>query len=98
MSTIKVTWTNTAKKQLKAIYDYYKIKSPQGAKNVKNDILKASKEIVFTKQYQKDEIEPDYWRIIVRHYKLVYTIEENSIYILRIFDTRRDPSKQVKDK
>ncbi|RUT71402.1 type II toxin-antitoxin system RelE/ParE family toxin [Flavobacterium cupreum] len=40
MSTIeKVVWTNTARNQLKSIYNYYKEKSIQGANNVKNDIL-----------------------------------------------------------
>ena len=96
METQKVIWTNTAKNQLKEIYQYYKKITPQGATNVKNDILKASRELVFIKQYQQDEIEPEFRRIIVRHYKLIYTIENQTIYILRIFDTRQNPAKQKK--
>ena len=97
-STLKIIWTAKAKKQLKEIYNYYKEKSPQGAKNVKNDILKAAKELVFTRQYQQDDIEPEFRRIIVRHYKLIYAIENTTIAILRIFDTRQNPEKQIKDK
>jgi addiction module RelE/StbE family toxin len=96
METQKVIWTNTAKNQLKEIYQYYKKITPQGATKVKNDILKASRELVFIKQYQQDEIEPEFRRIIVRHYKLIYTIENQTIYILRIFDTRQNPAKQKK--
>lgn len=75
---------------------FIKAISFQGAKNVKNDILKASKELVFTKQYQKDEIEPDFKKIIVRNYKLIYSVENETIAILRIFDTRQNPKKQIK--
>jgi plasmid stabilization system protein ParE len=38
MARLKVIWTNKSKEQLKAIYNHYKVVSPQGAKNVKDDI------------------------------------------------------------
>lgn len=98
MSKLKIIWANKSKEQLKAIYNYYKVISPQGAKNVKDDILKAARELIFVKQYQQDEIEPEFRRIIVRHYKLIYTIKENTIWILRIFDTRKNPESQVIEK
>lgn len=98
MGRLKVIWTNKSKEQLKAIYNHYKTISPQGAKNVKNDILKTAKELVFAKQYQKDEIEPEFRRIIVRHYKLIYSTEKNVISILRIFDTRKNPQSQITEK
>jgi plasmid stabilization system protein ParE len=98
MSRLKVIWANQSKEQLKAIYNHYKVVSSQGATNVKNDILKSGRELVFVKQYQQDEIEPEFRRIIVRHYKLIYTIEEDTIWILRIFDTRKDPKSQLDEK
>lgn len=98
MSRLKVFWANKSKEQLKAIYNYYKAVSPQGAKNVKEDILKAGRELVFAKQYQEDEIDPEFRRIIVRHYKLVYTVKEDTIWILRIFDTRKNPQSQLDEK
>ncbi|MCD0464858.1 type II toxin-antitoxin system RelE/ParE family toxin [Flavobacterium sp. ENC] len=94
MSTIeKVVWTNTARNQLKSIYNYYKEKSIQGANNVKNDILASTKKIHFVEQYQKDEIEPEYRRIIVRDYKILYKEENRVVYIARIFSTKRDSVK-----
>jgi plasmid stabilization system protein ParE len=58
MSELIIIWTRQAKKSLKSIYDYYKEKSLQGAKNVKNDILQSPKTIRFSKQYQQDDINP----------------------------------------
>jgi len=91
---LKVVWTYTAKNQLKTIYNYYKEKSVQGANNIKNEILNATKIIRFSEQYQKDEIEPEYRRIIVRDYKILYLVEEEVIYISKIFSTKRDFTQQ----
>ncbi|KAF2518023.1 type II toxin-antitoxin system RelE/ParE family toxin [Flavobacterium foetidum] len=63
---LKVIWTNSAKNELKTIYNYYKEKSVQGANNIKNEILDATKKIRFSEQYQKDEIELEYRRIIIK--------------------------------
>jgi plasmid stabilization system protein ParE len=61
---LKVIWTLTAKNQLKGIYNFYKNKSEKVAKNIKTEILSATKNIVFSEQFQQDEIEPSYRRII----------------------------------
>jgi plasmid stabilization system protein ParE len=96
MAPLKIIWSNTAKDQLKAIFEYYKVKSLQGAQNVKNDILKATRELHFVEQYQRDEIEPEYRRIIVRDYKLLYKEEkEGTVFIARIFSTQQNPGKQL---
>ena len=51
MSTLKIIWTNQAIATLKEIYDYYKEKSPQGAINVRRDLLESPKTILYSKQY-----------------------------------------------
>ncbi|MGL2994579.1 type II toxin-antitoxin system RelE/ParE family toxin [Flavobacterium sp. TSSA_36] len=94
MGELKKVWTNTAKTQLKAIYENYKVKSLQGAKAIKDEIWQATKELHFAEQYQRDEMEPEFRRIIVRHYKLLYIEEEGIIFIARIFDTRQNPNTQ----
>jgi len=97
---MKVIWSNTAKAQLKKIHDYikYKLQSPQGAKNVKQDILTASREVTFIEQYEVDEIQSEYRKITVRHYKLLYKEKNGKIYILRLFDELQSPEKQKEDK
>jgi plasmid stabilization system protein ParE len=95
MAKLKKVWTNTAIHQLKAIYQYYKLQSVQTANTVKNEIFQAINDLHFAEQYQQDDIEPECRRIIVRHYKLLYIKEEGVVFILRIFDTRQNPNKQI---
>lgn len=94
-----VIWTNSAKLDLKLIYQYYKYvkKTPQGAKNVKDDILEAAKSVKFAEQFQKDDINPNYRRIVVRHFKLIYKTQNNVIIIMRVFRTQQDPNKLKED-
>jgi len=80
---------------LKLIFEFIKLKSPQGATNVIRDIIAQSKNIHFVEQYQVDEFlgEP-YRRMIVRDYKIIYKIHSaTEIRILQIFDTRQNPIK-----
>lgn len=48
----------------------------------------------------KGQIEPylkdkkrEYRRLIEGHYKIIYRIENDSVYIVDIFDSRQDPNK-----
>ncbi len=95
MAKLKTEWTDKAKAQLRQIHDYlkYEKKTPQGAANVKADLIRASKEVTYYEQYQKDGINPDYRRIVVRHYKLIYKEERGKIIILRVFDTLQSPER-----
>jgi plasmid stabilization system protein ParE len=97
MEKFKIIWTDKASAQLKSIYDYYKDErqTPQGAKTVKNEILRVARRILHPGQYQKDEIQPEYRRFIVRHYKVLYKEENGNILILRIFNTARNPQRQL---
>lgn len=92
---IKILWDNQAKSDLKLIFEFNKLKSIQGAKNVVRDIVAQSKNIYFVEQYQADEFlgEP-YRRMIVRDYKIIYKIHsQTEIRILQIFDNRQSPIK-----
>lgn len=92
---IKILWDIQAKSDLKLIFEFIKLKSLQGAKNVINDIVVQTKNIHFTEQYQVDDFlgEP-FRRMIVRDYKIVYKIHsKKEIRILQIFDSRQNPVK-----
>jgi plasmid stabilization system protein ParE len=95
MVELEKRWTKTAKAQLKAIFENYKVRSLQSAKTIKDEMLQVVKEIRFTEQYQRDEIESEFRKIIVRHYKLLYIEENGIVYVARIFDTRQNPNKQI---
>ena len=92
MGKFKIIWTNQAKAELKKIYDYYRDKSPQGAENVRADLLKSPKTIYFSKQYQVDEINLNYRRIVVRgNYKVLYKEEAGIIKVMDIVSVRQSP-------
>lgn len=93
METVKIIWTKQAKVAVKSIYNFYKEKSLQGAKNVKSDILQSPKAIRFSKQQQIDDINPNYRRIVVRDYKLLYKEKGNTIQILDVVSTKQSPEK-----
>lgn len=96
MSDVKmIIWTNIAKDQLKTIFNYYKEKSVQGADNVKKDILNATRNLHFSTQYQKDEIESEYRRIIVRDYKILYKEIDEIIYVIKIISLKRNINAQL---
>ncbi len=95
MPKFKIIWSSTAKAELQKIHDYFKFekKTPEGAKSIVRDILKATREITFPSQYQIEENNPKYRRIVIRNYKIIYKEENNNILILRIFDSRQSPEK-----
>lgn len=97
MGRFQIIWSHQARSSLKDIYDYYKEKSPQGAKNVKSDLLNSPKRIYFSKQYQLDDINPKYRRIVVRDFKVLYLEKRKQIWIIDIVSTRQLP-KVLKSK
>src|SRR6478735_1140618 len=92
---IRILWDNQAKEDLKLIFDFIKIKSLQGARNVVADIIDQTKRIHFTEQYQVDEfLGKPYRKMIVRDFKIIYKVHSKSeIRILQIFDLRQNPNK-----
>ncbi|MEL6560941.1 MAG: type II toxin-antitoxin system RelE/ParE family toxin [Bacteroidota bacterium] len=91
MNEIKIIWTNQAKDALKGIYEYYSKFSINSAKNVKSDLLKSPKKIYFSKQYQIDDINPKYRRIVVRDFKILYKEDPSTIWIMDIVSTKQSP-------
>lgn len=92
MGKLQIIWSIQAKEALKCIYDFYKEKSPQGAKNVKSDLLNSPKSILFANQYQIDDINPKYRRIVVRQYKVLYNENKGIIEIVDIVSSRQSPA------
>ena len=90
---IKILWSEDAENSLESIFDYYFQFSEKVAERMRTNILDKISTLRFVKQYQIDEINPDYRRIIVKHYKVVYKVQKKTILILNIFDTRQDPAK-----
>lgn len=94
-ATYKVIWTDEAKTDLKDIYDFIKKKSLQGAKNVISDIRKAPNAVHFSYQNEDELYNNKYLRITVRHYKILYRINEpkKELIVYVVFDTNQSPDK-----
>lgn len=88
---LKIVWSVQATESLKDIFDYHKKKSTQKAKSLRSDILNAPKKIVFAQQYQVDDINPKYRRIVIRDYKLIYREKDNTILVIDIVSTKQSP-------
>lgn len=72
MEKIKaVKWTENAIKSLQEIYLFHYDDSPETAESIVNEIVTKASQIIFPNQYQKDDINPDYRRIIVKSYKML---------------------------
>ena len=92
-------WTTEAKKDLKNIaIDYKKEASKEVAskqtKGIKHyvDLLLANPLLGF-KEPLLENAAKEYRSLIHGNCKIVYRIEDNTIYINRVFDYRQDPDK-----
>ncbi|ADR20842.1 hypothetical protein MATR_15320 [Marivirga tractuosa] len=81
MKEFEIIWSNQAKNSVKEIYEFFKEKP----------LAVAKKAIYFSKQYQPDDINPEYRRIIVRDYKLLYKENNNKIVTIDIISSRQSP-------
>ena len=64
-------------------------KSPIVALRLLNEIITSTESLVFSNQYQIENYKSNCRRIVIKNYKVLYTVEVDSIYILRVFDSRR---------
>lgn len=99
MSSIKIEvfWTANAKEDLKEIYILLKNNtSKETARKIRDQLFNSPNEIVFVEQFQLDEYRIDCRRIIVRNFKILYQIKENSIFIIRVFNSLQNPIKSLK--
>ena len=86
----KVVWTRQARESLTGILEYRYAEIPLAYKIVRSDIIQASKNVVFSQQFQKDDIFPEYRRIIVRDYKILYKEIDAVVYVLNVVCSKAD--------
>jgi plasmid stabilization system protein ParE len=95
---IKIIWDDEAKRSLRSIYDYIKKReSTRVASRIRKEIVEQAKSlVVFSERFQKEPYlkdEPGNFRYkVIWSYKVIYEITPETIFILDIFHTSRDPS------
>lgn len=94
---IKVRWTEPAEFDLKTILGFIRQQSPQAAinliKKIRHNVSLLTEFPEMEKSYNL--VQPPAREIIVGHYRIFYDdlSNENTILILAVFDSRRDPAK-----
>lgn len=102
---IKVFWTDFAKKQLKDIFEFYKIKANKEiAEKLVSGIVIKTKTIEFQKDIGQIEefllLRKEKFRYLVyKNYKIIYwfNAQKNRIEISDIFDVRQNPVNLMND-
>lgn len=90
----KVIWSEQAKLDLFHIWEFYSLKNLKAADSILDKIVETAETITFPSQYQEEEfLEKRHRRAIYKHFKIIYSIVDQELHILKIFDTRQDPSK-----
>ncbi len=88
---VRVDWTDAGKQALRHVYEFYAERSELAAEIVVNDIIDAADSIVFGKQYQIDDINPKYRRIVVRDYKVLYIESDGIVNVMGVVSTKQSP-------
>jgi plasmid stabilization system protein ParE len=88
---MKIIWSLQAKESLFEIYLYHKQFSESGAKKLRKRLLNAPKTLIFSKQYQLDDINPKYRRIVVSDYKILYNEVNGELWMLDIVCSLQSP-------
>lgn len=98
-SSVRVIWTEPAKKDLQNIYDFLEQISPVIAENQiiriisRVDLLEDGYLKIGQQEPLLKNKKADYRYLIQNHYKIIYHHIFNDIIIDMVFDTRQNPTK-----
>lgn len=94
VDSIQIIWSLDAEKDLKKVYKFCARQDTEYANKIILEIVESPKNILFQNQHQEDEfLKLPYRRYFVKHWRVVYKVKNESITILRVFDTRQNPKK-----
>ncbi|MBI1289105.1 MAG: hypothetical protein GC178_16180 [Flavobacteriales bacterium] len=90
---LRVEWTDTAKHALRNIYEFHAEHAEESAFRIVTEIVEKADSIIYMKQFQVDDINPDYRRIVVGYYKVLYRVQDSVVKVMNVFPTRSDSRK-----
>jgi plasmid stabilization system protein ParE len=100
---MQIEWTDEAKEQLHAIYLMYEDVNQAAAVNIRQSLVLSARQLVDFPQMAPIELllkrrKREYRSLVVgRLFKIVYTIDYETIYIVGVWDCRQNP-KTLKSK
>lgn len=95
MSEPEIRWTHRAQRDLQQTYDYLSERSPRGARRVIARLVRAVAILPGKPELGKRSeygIEQPYRELVISHYKIFYRLKSHTIHVVRVWDTRRDPT------
>jgi plasmid stabilization system protein ParE len=96
-----VIWLPHAELDLDNIYFYYESKSPQAAAKLVADIVRATMRLPdFPQMAAREPLladQPEEFRALLvrKRYKVIYHIEDETIFISTVWDCRRNPDALI---
>ncbi|MCB9291520.1 MAG: type II toxin-antitoxin system RelE/ParE family toxin [Lewinellaceae bacterium] len=97
---MQVKITDPAKAELKKIYNYYRrLGNGKKGRQIRADVMKAAlmlkqHPLMGPKEEHLEHLELDHRFVVVNpHYKVIYRIEQQVIFVTDVFDTRQNPGK-----
>jgi plasmid stabilization system protein ParE len=95
MNRSKVIWTDEAIFDLELVYDFLALKSIKAASKLANSILLRTRQL--EEFPSSGSIETDlssnqeYRYLVESHFKIIYSIRNESVFIESVIDTRQNP-------
>lgn len=93
-SKLSIVWTEQAKLALKEVYKFHKKISVEWAAKIRDKIYQSPEALIYSNQYQLDENNSDFRRIVVGHYKVLYQEKKNVIYIMDVVCSLQAPKTE----
>lgn len=93
---MRIRWARQATRELLVAFEYIKKDSPQNAVMVFNKIHELANSLhIFPEKYPVEPRinNPDVRFAVIWNIKLIYAIRPDSISVIRVFPTRRNPKK-----
>ena len=94
-----VIWKESAVRRLNLIYQYIASKNPAAAVRLYNNFLDATERLRdFPRLASLEPIldsEPEAFRslVVAHHYKVIYYFDNETVYIIDLWDCRQSPSR-----
>lgn len=96
MDSYSVRWTELAVQDLERIVEHLQLDSPQAARRVLDQISKRAKSL--ESMPLRGRLVPElayfelrtYRELLVRPYRLIYRVEGDEVWVIAVFDGRRD--------
>lgn len=97
---MKIEWLDTAREDILTIYNWYVRKSPKAATILCAGIIDSADVLIHNPRMGHPEpllegLEYEFRTLMSssRHYRIIYFIDDDTVFIFRIWDCRQKPSK-----